>query len=186
MKLFLLLIVVSVSLVTASSCTKDITTVVYDTTTNYSTPYYVRATVNGTNVVYKNFTQVTSLSPGYLEIYGYNSDAVTTSDGIDIIIYYQVNNHSGNDTAQAVVGTYTDTSGYLAPRYTAAMGLRQAGLDYVNIVSIDDTSSDPLTCILTTFNSTYVSGTFSGTLYYGVTPTSASKVITNGSFYVPF
>ena len=48
-----------------------------------SSPYYVKATINGTNVDYSNYTGALKPNPASLYVFGYNSNAAN-ADGISI------------------------------------------------------------------------------------------------------
>jgi hypothetical protein len=168
-----------IAIITFSSCKK----------TTASSPYYVKATINGVNVVYNGLAQAVNIEQGTLYIYGYNSDAITTADGITLRITKQ-----GQGLADSVsIGTYTDTANHdygITNRtwnpYTATITSQQFGTDYVNVVIDDTASATPFTCIVTAINDSSISGTFSGIVHYGFNSNSPFETITNGSFYVPF
>ncbi|HXL56281.1 MAG TPA: hypothetical protein VN958_08500 [Chitinophagaceae bacterium] len=174
MKTFILAITI---IVFFTACTKDRPT----------SNYYVKATINGTDVEYSNYTAAIYKTVGLLYIYGFNSAAIDSDDGIHLIVYH---NASGSDQP-VIVGTYIDTANvfrspsniYWNP-FTASMSLQQSGISYINMVSMDTTSLTPFTCNITGIDSSSVSGTFSGNVYF--IGSNASIKITNGSFYVPF
>jgi hypothetical protein len=185
--------------VNLSSCTKDTVTTVYDTTvvidtinaSNTLSPYYVKATINGTNIVYKGFTQAINRYIGFLSING-NNNSDTSSDGIQI--YFQNSNspdYAPTSYTPIITGTYTDTAtqnidGYWNP-YIAYLNLQLKGTLYSSIPHLDNTT--PFIGTITTLSNSSISGTFSGKAYYADDDNSINAdtaVITNGSFYVPF
>jgi hypothetical protein len=156
-----------------------------------SSAFYIKATINGTNVVYNNYTGAINKSVGSLTINGYNSDAITTADGISLAI--NIDDTAYYNDIPVAAGVYTDTANYLRGiynylnPYNANITLQQAGTAYVNEFVFDTASATPFTCTITAIDSASVSGTFSGIVYYGDDPqTSIAKTITNGSFHVPF
>ena len=152
-----------------------------------SSAYYITATINGTNVTYSNYTGAVNRAVGFLNIYGYNSNAINTADGISLM----VNNVGINTNFPIIIGAYTDTNNiyrsninnYWNP-YSAGLTLQQSGTDYENDGAMDDTTLNPFTCVITAIDSVSVSGTFSGSVYVGFG--STGETITNGSFKIPF
>jgi hypothetical protein len=177
----LIMMIVAISL---TACKKNSTT---PSTPITSSPYYAKANINGTNVLYSNYVGAVNKASGLLYIYGYSGDAIATTDGITLIIH---NSGNGTDNQPIVIGNYTDTANfqnglynYWNP-YSASITLQQSGTDYANSNQTDYDNSTPFTCIITAIDSSSVSGTFSGILYYEFG--STTKTITNGSFYVSF
>jgi hypothetical protein len=183
-KIILFSVLISLSFV---SCKKSSTSPDNLTTS----AYFVKATVNGSNIVYTNYTGAVNKNVGLLNINGYNSDATATTDGISLTVY--INDTSYYNNLPINVGTYTDTANYLRNLYNywnpnnASITLQEDGTDYVNEFALDTSSSSPFVCTITVIDSVSISGTFSGKVYYGNNPqTAVAKIITNGSFYVPF
>ena len=180
----LLLMLITIGFV---SCKKSSTSPDNPTTS----AYFIKASVNGSNIVYNNYTGAINKNVGLLNINGYNSDAIATTDGISLTAY--INDTSYYNNLPISVGIYTDTANYLRNLYNywnpnnASITLQLDGTDYVNEFALDTSSSTPLICTITAIDSVSVSGTFSGKVYYGNNPqTAVAKIITNGSFYVPF
>jgi len=157
-----------------------------------SSVYYIKATINGTDVVYNNYTGAINKNVGSLVINGFSSDATATTDGISLAVY--IDDTTYYNVVPVTTGTYTDTADYQRGQYNyinpnnASITLQQSGTAYVNEFAFDTAASaTPFTCTITAIDSVSVSGTFSGKVYYGNDPrTSIAKTITNGSFYVPF
>ena len=170
MKLFLLITVVFVSLVTmTSSCTKETTTVVNVSTTNDSA-YYVKATINGVNVVYNGYTAALYRT-SQLDVYGYTSSA-NAADGIDLDFQCAA--------AYFPMGIYTDTSA-TNPYHSVTIYFQQSGIQYYDFHS---PTTPGIFATITAINDSSVTGTFSAIVsYYNNTRIDA---ITNGSFHVPF
>ena len=151
--------------------------------------YYVKATINGTEIEYNNYTAAVYRDLGLLNVYGFNSNVINSDDGITLNIF---NDGSINGNQPIVIGTYSDTANisissinkYWNP-YKASMVFQQSGIDYTNFGIRDPGFITPFTCNITAVDNISVSGTFSGNLYFGYTSTIL-KTITNGSFKVPF
>ena len=173
-----------------TSCTKEnpthdtLTIVKYDTTIIKDTivgkdttlsPYYVKATINGTNVSFTNYTAAAASYGGGIVILGHNNPDYLNSDGVTLDLYYSVN---GSSTTNGLppVGDYSLGTGDFQ---LFQAFVTDSGRIYSAIAS---SPTLDFHCTITTINSTYVSGTFYGTAYSGETP----ETITNGSFYVPF
>ncbi|HTB51496.1 MAG TPA: hypothetical protein VK718_01885 [Ferruginibacter sp.] len=199
MKYLPLTIAVFISLVMFSSCAKptNTETTIYDTvvlhdTPSTNSPYYIKATINGINVTYNGYTAAVNVNVGGLVLYGYNNDAINTTDGITL----RIDNSASGGNIPVGIGTYTDTANHnygitnhTWNPYTATMTSQQFGTDYVTVVFDDTiTGATPFTAIITAINDSSVSGTFSGAVYYGFSPGAPleTETITNGSFYVPF
>jgi hypothetical protein len=186
MKYSLLTIVAFFSIVTFSSCKKSSAT----------SPYYVKATINGVNVVYTGYTGALKVQ-NVLRVNGFNSTAINTADGININFGGEYSNTIPvigiyTDTADNISDIYkyyaTDTSAnytteyYYGNSFSMDIYTQQAGMQYSNAFN----NANPFVATITAINSTSVSGTFSGTVYYGSAAPNLSETITNGSFYVPF
>jgi hypothetical protein len=208
MKFSLLTIAVFISLVMFSSCAKDTTGVIvhedsiflkdtivlHDTPSN--TPYYVKATINGVDYTYKGYTAALQ-TINYLNIYGANNNS-SASDGITLFLRFLDGNSDTSPNPIIPAGTYTDTSGYYNSTYAGdasdldpydgSIYLQQLGIQYQDIPYISAhvlQATPPFICTITAISDSSVSGTFSGTAYFNNNNTSP-KLITNGSFYVPF
>jgi hypothetical protein len=142
-----------------------------------SSPYYVKATVNGSNVSFTNYTAAVDNYGGSVTILGHNNTDYDNSDGVTLELFYSTSSSSPSNTLP-IAGTYNLTSSW-TPFQVFQAFVTDSGRFYDAI-----TSSPTLDfhCTITTINSTYVSGTFYGTVYSEHTP----ETITNGSFYVPF
>jgi hypothetical protein len=163
---------------------------------NTSSNYYVKATIDGTNVSYTNYTGALNQNYATMNVFGYTSNA-TNADGINILFQLLRDNNNTNIT----VGIYSDTANYSPmdnpnelPDSTnnfsisyfntneANLFLQQAGSQYISNGVMNAANSTPFTCTITAINNQSVSGTFSGTAYFG----SIIKKVTNGSFHVAF
>ena len=201
---------VFISLVMFSSCAKDTTGVIvnqdtvifkdtivlHDTPSN--TPYYVKATVNGVNYTYKGYTAALQ-TINSLNINGANSNA-STSDGIVIVLRTLSGVYPNRyPPINYPTGVYSDTAGYYNNSQPLALNnddltdgsiyLQQLGVQYQDIPYISESPyvlqpTPPFICTITAINDSSVSGTFSGAVYYY--NNTVPKIITNGSFYVPF
>jgi hypothetical protein len=184
MKYFLLTIVAFISILTFSSCKK----------TSSSSPFYIKATINGKNVVYNGYTGAVRTNLGMLTFYGYKSNAAN-ADGIQIYI---------QDTGTIGIGSYSDSAfntGFGVTSYPtiypATIQLQLLGTDYLNAPYLfPNPTPNSFVCTISAINSSSISGTFSTSTtkvyysYYGdygiPWPEGDSITITNGSFYVPF
>src|SRR6266567_2035641 len=81
-----------------TACTKD--------PSRPTSNYYIRATINGTDVEYSNYTAAIYKTVGLLYIYGFNSAAINSDDGMLLTVYH---NDAGSDQPVAI-GTYVDTA----------------------------------------------------------------------------
>jgi len=188
-----IVLILAVAVVSLTSCTKTtyISNPLDPTSSPSSSTYYVKATINGTNLEY-HYTGALNENPGTINIYGYSTIA-SNSDGIYILIQLL----RDNDYSNVGIGVYTDTANVNDPRgYTDSAGsynpyfnpnqafltVQLSGEDYGSNEAIDADSSTPFTCTITAIDSVSISGTFSGKGYFG----NSAKTITNGSFYVPF
>jgi len=198
--LLTLLAVIAVFIITPvglTSCTKtvvenhdttiiihhDTTIIAGDTGSNSNSPYYIKGTINGVDFKYNYTTGAINPAVGLMKIYGKNSYDVN-ADGVNI--------NMQNTDAQSVwlpitVGTYSDSN--LSGISSLGFLISQGGKTYANVYKIN---KQPFILKITAIDSATVSGTYSGIVSYG-SPYSAydssavvSKVITNGSFYVPF
>jgi hypothetical protein len=184
MKYFLFTIVAFISILTFSSCKK----------TSHSSPYYVKATINGKTVIYSGYTGAVKTNLGMLTFYGYTSNSANSDD---IQIYIQ-------NTDAIGIGSYSDSAfntsygvtSYPTP-YPSTIQLQLSGTDYLNAPYLfPNPIPNSFVCTINAIDSSSVSGTFStsGTkVYYarygdyGTSgPAGDSVTITNGSFYVPF
>ena len=138
-------------------------------------PYFIKATIDGVDYDFKDFTGAATNSQGQLTLYAADSDYVGYPDEITLYL-----NHN---QASAVItpGVYTDTSNV----YTFDLQLLQSGINYRNSNEFDVANSNPVVCTISYIDSVLLSGTFSGIVYYYPTST-IYKTITNGSFTVPF
>jgi hypothetical protein len=166
MKHYLLTIVILITIIAFSSCKKS----------SSSSPYYMKATINGTNVTYNGYTAALKTSGGQLDVYGANNSA-STSDGIHFEFFNRpvVDSVPVSDP-QVVPGIYTDSyfPGIVGAIPVVYVSLQQSGTAYGG--------TSPFTVTITSINESSVSGTFSGTAVYN----STIETVTNGSFYVPF
>jgi hypothetical protein len=163
---------------------------------NTSSNYYVKAIIDGVNVSYTNYTGALNQNYATMNVFGYNSNA-TNADGINILFQLLRDNNNTN----IAVGIYTDTANYsptdnpnelpdsannnTIPYFNtneANIFLQQSGSQYVSNGVMNAANSTPFTCTITSINNQSVSGTFSGTAYFG----SAVKKVTNGNFHVAF
>jgi hypothetical protein len=163
---------------------------------NTSSNYYVKATIDGINVSYANYTGALNQNYATMNVFGYTSYAAN-ADGINILFQLLRDNNNTN----IAVGIYTDTANYnptdnpnelpdSANKYTisyfntneANLFLQRSGSQYISNGVMNAANSTPFTCTITAINNQSVSGTFSGTVYFG----SVAKKVTNGSFNVAF
>ena len=163
---------------------------------NSSSNYYVKATIDGKNVSYTNYTGALNQNYATMNLFGYASTAAN-ADGINILIQLLRDNNNTNITT----GIYTDTANYnptdnpnelpdSANNYSisyfntneANLFLQQSGSQYISNGVMNAANLTPFTCTITAINNQSVSGTFSGTVYFG----SVAKKVTNGSFHVAF
>jgi hypothetical protein len=140
-----------------------------------SSKYYIKATVNGINVSYTNYTGALNVGPQtayQLDVYAYDSNTLN-ADGIRLTF---TNISNGNWGLGAGVGVYTDTTNN---GISGNLTMQLSGVDYQ---VVNDSTSTPIICTITAIDSATVTGTFHGTVYYNTT----AKAVTNGSFYVAF
>ena len=134
--------------------------------------YFIKATIDGVDYEFNDFTAATTTEPTNLFVYANNTDSVGYPDAITITFqHYQ-------DSRIITSGVYTDTSN----AYTCGLTLLQSGIFYQNVPEND--AANPVVCTINSIDSVSVSGTFTGIVYYF--QTSIYKTITNGSFTVPF
>ncbi len=190
MKTITLLAIIAAMGVTACSKSSN------SSSANTSSNYYMKATIDGINVTYTNYTGALNQNYATMNVFGYSSNAAN-ADGINILFQLLRDNNNTNIT----VGIYTDTANYSptdnpnelpdsANNYTvsyfntneANLSMQQSGSQYISNGVMDAANSTPFTCTITAINNQFVSGTFSGTVYFG----TIAKKVTNGSFNVAF
>jgi hypothetical protein len=76
---------------------------------DYSSVYYVKATINGTDVDF-HYTGASFQNPATLNVFG-NSSNASSSDGINILFQLL----QDNNNTQVGAGVYTDTANVLDP-----------------------------------------------------------------------
>jgi hypothetical protein len=154
------------------------TTVIRDTivgidTSLASSIYYVKLSINGANVEYRYNTSADYTNPNVLLIGGKGNLPTAFPDQIQIELF------SGAGQPAVGLGVYAiNTSPNLA-----FITVWQSGRGYSDIPYQNDNSLLPSSCTITAIDNVSISGTFSGTLYFG---NAAPLTITNGSFNVPF
>jgi len=136
-----------------------------------SNSYYIKATINGISYNYNGQVYSNPLSTVtgnyYVVLLADSSSSNNSGTGFEMDLY-------GNNVAP---GTYSNKT-------TSSNGVQFTWNTFDSSYTSADTSAVPtITCIVTIVNSTYISGTFSGTLYNA--DSSVTKTITNGSFCVP-
>jgi hypothetical protein len=158
--------------------------------TNYlppSTPYYIKATIDGVAIVDTINVAATMQAVVGLNISASNSSAYN-SDNIILTFKYL---DSGNNVNFIGTGIYTDTASnfFISTQtnpYGVYMQMELLGKEYQNIPGYGLPLPPLFTATITQINDSTVRGTFSGEVQYGYSGATPSKVITNGSFYVPF
>ena len=188
MRILLIAITIFIGSAMLFSCKKETITntkVIYDTLgapAAKSSPYYIKATVDGKDIMYTN----TFTFPSYINSNRstYNLDAYDTTTGsTDYIIILVANTES--PYVPLTTGVYTDTANIIA-----SMGFYNPNLAYMDLIQYNkDFSNRPyvdsaagagaFTCTITTINDSVIRGTFSGKQYIF----DSVKTVTNGSFY---
>jgi hypothetical protein len=163
---------------------------------NTSSTYFVKATIDGTDISYTNYTGALNQNYATMNVFGYTGNAAN-ADGINILFQLLRDNNNTNIS----VGIYTDTANYSptdnpndlpdsANNYTASyfntneanLSPQQSGSQYLSNGVMNAAYSTPFTCTITAIDNQSVTGTFSGTVYFG----SVVKKVTNGSVHVAF
>ena len=133
MKALLFSTVTLIGIITFSSCKK----------TTASSPYYVKATINGVNVVYTGYTAAINSNDG-ISVYGYNNNAINTADGITLNYTYQPSNlFSGISANQSGVeyGLYSSITSTITAIDSASISGTFSG----TISNFDSTKTEIIT-----------------------------------------
>lgn len=183
MKYLSLTIALFINLLIFSSCKKISSSPTNTPPATTDSSYYVKATVNGVNVTYKGYTKALYDLPvgnngdpnvyygGATFVYGLN-DSSNLSDGVELIFLYP--------TTHPSITSYSDTA---SNSYVVNIHFQRLGILYADSTTSLPSSSH-LCATITAVDSSSISGTFSGTVYYN-NGSAYIDTITNGSFYVP-
>ncbi|UAY53433.1 hypothetical protein [Ferruginibacter albus] len=179
MRISILVLLGILGIIGFTSCTKD----------NPPSPYYIKATIDGKNVVYNGYVAATRSSTQSIQIYGHENESTVSSDGIDLQL-----SHTGYPNLPTVgnidTGIFTDTAnlGNVNPALKNFWNPDHALISVIyegNMLNNKYASTlVPFICTITHIDNATVSGTFSGVVTFS--GSNNYKTITNGSFYVPF